>query len=67
MKKLIFENIKWILDNWYGVILLISGMYLLSTKEWKLGGLYLLFSGLFLLQRTKIINLEERLVKLERK
>jgi hypothetical protein len=48
-----------------GLLLIGFAVYLMSTKEWKLGGVYLLTCGLFSVHRTKIGQLETKIINLE--
>jgi hypothetical protein len=61
------KYISWIFDNWYGLLSIGFGIYLMFTKEWKTGGLYLFFCGFFMITRTKINKLEYRIKELEDK
>lgn len=64
---MIFKSIKWILKNSTVIILVGGGFYEMFSDQlqYKIGGLSLVFCGLLLIQRNKIIELEERISKLE--
>lgn len=65
MRQLILKSMRWLFNNGYAVMLIGYGFYLMCSEQYKLGGVYLLFFGLILIQRTKIKELEERILRLE--